>query len=77
MPVHSALGPRHPPPHDACCPLHSPQLNADNATKPWRGIGRSRPSASRTNLFFKTSSFAPWVGAMRALLPLTLHVRVG
>jgi putative transposase len=23
-PVHSALGPRHPPPHDACCPLHSP-----------------------------------------------------
>ena len=33
-PVHSALGPRHPPPHDACCPLHSPQLNADNVTKP-------------------------------------------
>ena len=33
-PVHSALGPGHPPPHDACCPLHSPQLNADNVTKP-------------------------------------------
>jgi hypothetical protein len=33
-PVHSALGPRHPPPHDACRPLHSPQLNADNVTKP-------------------------------------------
>jgi hypothetical protein len=33
-PIHSALGPRHPPPHDACCPLHSPQLNADNVTKP-------------------------------------------
>ena len=33
-PVHSALGPRHPPPHDACCPLHSPQLNANNVTKP-------------------------------------------
>ena len=29
-----ALGPGHPPPHDACCPLHSPQLNADNVTKP-------------------------------------------
>src|SRR6266511_4121835 len=27
-------GPGHPPPHDACCPLHSPQLNADNVTKP-------------------------------------------
>ena len=34
--VHSALGPRHPPPHDTCCPLHSPQLNADNVTKPPR-----------------------------------------
>ena len=34
MPVHSALGPRHPPPHDACCALHSPRLNADNVTKP-------------------------------------------
>ena len=34
MPVHSALGPGHPPPHDACCPLHSPRLNADNVTKP-------------------------------------------
>jgi hypothetical protein len=33
-PVHSALGPGHPPPHDACCPLHSPRLNADNLTKP-------------------------------------------
>jgi hypothetical protein len=33
-PVHSALGPRHPPPHDTCCPLHSPRLNADNVTKP-------------------------------------------
>ena len=33
-PVHSALGPGHPPPHDACCPLHSPRLNADNVTKP-------------------------------------------
>jgi hypothetical protein len=32
--VHSALGPGHPPPHDACSPLHSPQLNADNVTKP-------------------------------------------
>src|SRR6478672_9574499 len=30
-PVHS---PEHPPPHDACRPLHSPQLNADNVTKP-------------------------------------------
>jgi hypothetical protein len=28
------FGPRHPPPHDACFPLHSPQLNADNVTKP-------------------------------------------
>ena len=27
------FGPRHPPPHDACCPLHSPQLNADNVSK--------------------------------------------
>jgi hypothetical protein len=35
-PVHSALGLGHPPPHDACCPLHSPQLNADNVTKPAR-----------------------------------------
>ena len=34
-PVHSALGPRHPPPHDTCCPLHSPPLNADNVTKPF------------------------------------------
>jgi hypothetical protein len=34
VPVHSALGPRHPTPHDTCCPLHSPQLNADNVTKP-------------------------------------------
>ena len=33
-PVHSALGPGHPPPHDACCPLHSPRLNPDNVTKP-------------------------------------------
>ena len=33
-PVHSALGPGHPPSHDACCPLHSPRLNADNVTKP-------------------------------------------
>jgi hypothetical protein len=33
-PLHSALGLRHPPPHDAYCPLHSPQLNADNVTKP-------------------------------------------
>ena len=37
-PVHSALGPGHPPPHDACCPLHSLRLNADNVTKPWRRI---------------------------------------
>ena len=41
-PVHSALGPGHPPPHDACCKLHSPQLNADNVTKPvvlfWLGL---------------------------------------
>jgi len=22
------------PPHDACCPLHSPQLNANNVTMP-------------------------------------------
>jgi hypothetical protein len=35
-PVHSALGLGHPPPHDACCPLHSPQLNADNVTKPYK-----------------------------------------
>jgi hypothetical protein len=28
------FGPRHPAPHDACCPLHSPQLNADNVTGP-------------------------------------------
>src|SRR5665811_554318 len=34
--VHSALGPGHPPPHDACCSLHSPQLNADNVIKPLR-----------------------------------------
>src|SRR5665811_117723 len=34
-PVHSALGPRHPPPHDAYCSLHSPQLNANNVTKPF------------------------------------------
>jgi hypothetical protein len=39
-PVHSALGPGHPPPHDACCPLHSPRLNADNVTKPLELIGR-------------------------------------
>ena len=38
-PVHSALGPRHPPPHDACCPLHSPQLNANNVTKPSEARG--------------------------------------
>jgi IS1 family transposase len=29
-----SFGPGHPPPHDACCPLRSPQLNADNVTKP-------------------------------------------
>jgi hypothetical protein len=34
VPLHSTFGPEHPPPHDACCPLHSPQLNADNVTKP-------------------------------------------
>jgi hypothetical protein len=33
-PVHSTPGLGHPPPHDACCPLYSPQLNADNVTKP-------------------------------------------
>jgi hypothetical protein len=33
-PVHCAFGPGHQPPHDTCCPLHSPQLNADNLTKP-------------------------------------------
>ena len=36
VPVHSALGLGHPPPHDTCCPLHSPQLNADNVTKPFK-----------------------------------------
>ena len=33
-PAHSALGPGHPPPHDDCCPLHCPRLNADHVTKP-------------------------------------------
>jgi len=32
--VRPALGPGPPPPHDACCPLHSPRLNATNVTKP-------------------------------------------
>jgi IS1 family transposase len=41
-PVHSALGPRHPTPHDACCPLHSPRLNADNVTKPDEGLAAAR-----------------------------------
>ena len=27
-------GLRHPPPHDACCSLHSPRLNTNNVTKP-------------------------------------------
>ena len=49
-PVHSALGPRHPRPHDACCSLHSPQLNADNVTKPLQvkpGLTNSaRPGSS-------------------------------
>ena len=35
-PVHSELGPGHPPPHDACCPLQSPRLNTNNVTKPDR-----------------------------------------
>jgi hypothetical protein len=35
-PAPSAFGPRHPPAHDAWCLLHSPQLNADNVTKPLR-----------------------------------------
>jgi hypothetical protein len=26
--------PQHPPPRDTCCQLRSPQLNADNVTKP-------------------------------------------
>src|SRR5665811_29692 len=34
--VHSTLGPGPPLPHDACCPLQSPRLNANNVTKPLR-----------------------------------------
>ena len=56
-PVHSALGPRHPPPHDACCPLHSPQLNADNVTKPpEKVVGLSRVT---TELWLAVRSSAP------------------
>jgi hypothetical protein len=39
--LHSALGLKYPPLHDACCPLHSPQLNADNVTKPLRGFNHA------------------------------------
>jgi hypothetical protein len=41
-PLHSALGLGHPPLHDACCPLHSPQLNADNVTTPLVEMKRLR-----------------------------------
>ena len=27
-----------PRPHEACCPLHSPRLNADNVTKPFNHL---------------------------------------
>jgi len=39
--VHSARGLRHPPPHDACCSLHSPRLNTNNVTKPAIGMPTS------------------------------------
>ena len=38
--LRSALGSRHAPPLDACCPLHSLQLNADNVTKPFGLLAR-------------------------------------
>src|SRR6478736_3517552 len=48
-PLHSALGLGHPPPHDACCPPNSPQLNADNVTKPVLLASRGRISSTTGN----------------------------
>ena len=39
----------HPPPHDASCPLHSLQLNADNVTKPGQLIVRTRHRSGKSN----------------------------
>jgi hypothetical protein len=41
--------PGHPPPHDACCPPNSPQLNADNVTKP-RKLPERMPSGSQLSV---------------------------
>ena len=46
-PVPSAPGPRHPPPDDACCALHSPRLNADNVTKPSSGLSSPIAASQR------------------------------
>ena len=37
------------PPHDACCTLHSPRLNADNVTKPGQLIVRTRHRSGKSN----------------------------
>jgi len=48
--------------HDACCPLHSPQLNANNVTKPPGGLH----SAVRAGGCATTAGFAARAGAEAA-----------
>ena len=87
-PVHSALGLGQPPPHDACCPLHSPQLNADNVTKPAQRLPQHSRSALRAsiwkeellpiNLVACDGSLPFWTDEPidEGLALLSLHIRV-